>query len=411
MNERSAVEALRAGVPNRAAIRLLGTNEAGLRETFLARLNDCASGLREDRRVEGVVIAGGFGTGKSHLLGYLQELALQENFIVSLVPISKETPLFDPAKVYASAVRNAYVPHRNDDVMTAVMSRLRPATDPYDELEHWASGASSRLAPIFPALLHVIPKRQPDDHAAIARFFGGARLSVSRIRQWLKEAGAAKLFDLKMPKAAELALQRVRFSPRLFAAAGYAGWCVLLDEVELIGRYSALQRGKSYAELTRWLGLHDDTLAPGVVCVCAITDDFTSVVINNRRDDELVPDKLARKGLEQQAILASLGIQALEKRQQLLQQPSESILQQSLHKVQGLYRDAYDWRPSQIDVGERLAGKSMRQYIKSWITAWDIERLYGERQEISTDPLAINYTENVDIERAPEEPAEEDDSD
>ena len=40
------------------------------------------------------MIAGGFGAGKSHLLGYLQELALAENFIVSWVVISKETPLF-----------------------------------------------------------------------------------------------------------------------------------------------------------------------------------------------------------------------------------------------------------------------------------------------------------------------------
>ena len=48
-------------------------------------------------------------------------------------------------------------------------------------------------------------------------------------------------------------MQRFRFVPRLMAAAGYKGWIVLLDEVELIGRYSLLQRAKSYAEVARWV--------------------------------------------------------------------------------------------------------------------------------------------------------------
>ena len=51
----------------------------------------------------------------------------------------------------------------------------------------------------------------------------------------------------------ELARQRLRFLPQLLRAAGHAGWVVLFDEVELIGRYSLLQRGRSYAELARWL--------------------------------------------------------------------------------------------------------------------------------------------------------------
>ena len=48
-------------------------------------------------------------------------------------------------------------------------------------------------------------------------------------------------------------MQRLRFAAKLLAAAGYAGWVVLFDEVELIGRYSLQQRAKSYAELARWV--------------------------------------------------------------------------------------------------------------------------------------------------------------
>ena len=62
-------------------------------------------------------------------------------------------------------------------------------------------------------------------------------------RQALAAVGAPRMFDLRLPAAAELAEQRIRFAGRLFRAAGYAGWCLLLDEVELIGRYTPLQRG------------------------------------------------------------------------------------------------------------------------------------------------------------------------
>jgi hypothetical protein len=71
VEERVAIEALRAGVPNRAAIRLLRTSEGELSERFAERLIQCRAGLSVGKAVEGEIVAGGFGTGKSHLLGFL----------------------------------------------------------------------------------------------------------------------------------------------------------------------------------------------------------------------------------------------------------------------------------------------------------------------------------------------------
>jgi len=55
-----------------------------------------------------------------------------------------------------------------------------------------------------------------------------------------------------------------------------------------------------------------------------------------------------------------------------------------------------------------LAGKSVRQYVKSWITAWDIMRLYGETPVVSTETLAIDYTEGSEVEDAIERGSEDD---
>ena len=158
---RSAIEALRAGVPNRAAIRLLEPHESALRRNFLELLRLCDPALRDDEQPEGIVIAGAFGAGKSHQLGYFSILAQQENFVVSLVPISKETPLFDPARLFSAAIRAAAVPNANDDVMTAIMARLHPNSDRFEALEYWTAAEvkARRLSSLFAALLHLMPRR------------------------------------------------------------------------------------------------------------------------------------------------------------------------------------------------------------------------------------------------------------
>lgn len=414
VDARAAIEALRAGVPNRTAIRLLGTTETALRDDVLDGLRQCRSALRDGRSVEGVLFAGAFGAGKSHQLGCFAELARQENFIVSQVPISKETPLFDPAKVFAAAIRAAVVPGANDDVMTAVLGRLEPSRDAYETLMHWTAAEvrAGLLSPLFAALLRLVPLStlDPDARARMARFFGGAKLNASLVKNWLREAGAAKDFDIKPVREADLALQRLKFAPRLFRAAGYEGWCILLDEVELIGRYSPLQRGRSYAELARWLGLDRGESVAGIVVVAAVTDDFADEMFAARHDDEQIPRRLEQRGPARQAAMARSGIARLARREPRLTPPSEDALQRSLASIRALYGDAYDWTPpADIGVGERLAGKSMRQYVKSWITTWDIARLYGEMRHIETATILIDYTESSEIEQATAS-ADEDDS-
>ena len=65
--------------------------------------------------------------------------------------------------------------------------------------------------------------------------------------------------------------------------------------------------------------------------------------------------------------------------------------------------------PTSDDVGEITAAKSMRQYIKSWITAWDLERLYGTRLKIETVSVPTDYEENKDIEQSTEADSEDSD--
>jgi len=396
---RVAIEALRAGVPNRAAIKLLGTSEKSLSDRFIKTLRSMRSANGPLKISEGEIIAGGFGSGKSHLIGYLAEQALDEDFVVSTVAISKETPLFDPERVFATAIRNALVPRDNADVMASALHRLKPGSRAYEDLESWASSAESGISPLFAALLHLWPKQTlaPEDRVAIMRFLSGAKIGVARVKQWLRNAGGAglaKLFDIKAVKASELALQRLRFAPALFRAAGFSGWCILLDEVELIGRYTPLQRGKSYAELARWLGLSQDVGIPGVVSVCSIVSDFVDIM-HNRLDAEKISRALIDRDLVTAARLSSVGMDAIERRQHLLQAPTAETIRVSLKQVRQLYHQSYGWTPPESStLITRTHQATMRQYIKSWITTWDINRFYGEIDDIAIEEMKPQYDEN-----------------
>jgi hypothetical protein len=399
---RTAIEALRAGVPNRAAIRALGDNEDAIAVAFEDGLAAAAEGTA------GLLVAGGFGTGKSHLLGYLREAALQQNFVVSCVTISKETPLAAPRAVFAAALRGTAVPGRNDDALTVALSELQQRDGAIQALERWAASPAADLAPAFSAILHLLARPLDIDlQRRIEAFLAGGKLPTTAVRQALRQVGARGLFDLRTVSEAQLLLQRERFLPALFRAAGFAGWCVLFDEIELIGRYGPLQRALAYAELARWLGLSRESRVPGRYAAAAITEDYAQAVIHTRLDDEKLPERLRLKGqplLAEQAIAAMRAIE----RARTLRAPDEDGLRRHADILRALYMVAYGWPAPPLPPGERRANRTMRHHIRGWITQWDMLRLEGRDAGIDVTPVVSGYEEDAALGHAPDEPEAED---
>ena len=398
---RMAVEALRAGVPSRDAVRLLGTEQTAIEHAFEDALRRAwADGARPG----GIGIAGGFGTGKSHLLGYLAEVALGQGFVVSRVVVSKETPLSDPARMFQAALRDAALPGRNDDPMTAALAELRRRPAELASLQEAVGAPESGFAPVFAALLFLLGRpATPDERVRrFEKFLAGGKLNQGDLRQALKEAGAGRRFGLRAVPAAELALQWVHFAPLLFRLAGFAGWCVLLDEVELIGRYTPLQRATAYSELARWAGLDASVRVPGLVTAYAITDDFATAVIEARGDAEKLPERLRVKGRAAQAELAEAAIRHITTAPRRLRTPTAADIAGCHDRVRALYGAAYDWPAPPAPVAARTAAGTLRQHIKGWITYWDLLRLEGAVAPILAETLGINYGETGDLDAVPD---------
>jgi len=414
IQHRRAIEALRSGVPSRDAVRALGIAQPEIEEQFAERLEATKDGITAGTQAPGLLVDGDFGSGKSHLLEYLQHAALEQGFVCSKIVISKETPLYDPAKLYRAAIEAAVVPGRKGAALTEVASRLQSDSAGYAALDTWANRAESELNSRFAATLYLYRRvRVSDGEIAdrIVRFWAGDPLNVSELRRWLRAYGETASYRLEKVTARELTLQRFRYAPRLMSAAGYAGWVLLVDEVELIGRYSIKQRSRSYAELARWAGRLHDQRFPGLVTVFAITSDFGRAVLEDRGDEESVPARLRGSGLDADRMLASQaerGMRFISREAVPLRPADRGLIDQTREQVQDVYARAYDWQPPALTARDDLALR-MRQHVRRWINEWDLLRLYpGEHVETVIGELHPNYAENLDLEVSSEGDSAED---
>jgi hypothetical protein len=200
----------------------------------------------------------------------------------------------------------------------------------------------------------------------------------------------------------DLARHRFRFVSRLLQAAGHPGWVILLDEAELIGRYTSLQRAKSYAEIARWVrGERNDPAAP-ICAVLTTVDDFETPVLAGKHDPELIPSRLRAKGTDEDELLAGQaesGMRVIEREQIPLQPAGRDELDRTYAKLKQIHSEAHGWDPPDVPGIERLPSNRMRQYVRAWINEWDLRRLDPTYQpEISATGLQVDLSTDSDLE-------------
>lgn len=402
LKAKRAIEALRSGVPNRDAVRELGSNHPAIES--MARERIAAAGRGE--RAGGFVVSGDFGSGKSHLLEYLQHVALESNCVASKVVISKETPLYDLGKVFRTAVDVARVPHRAGGALTEIVEVLsdRHGTPAYREFTDWVNDPASGLNDRFAASLYLYDQTHGDLSLRdrIVRFWGGDSITVGELRRELRAIGEGATYAFPRVTEKELALQRFLFVARLIRAAGYAAWILLLDEIELIGRYSLLQRARSYAEVTRWVDAMEPAGIPGVAAVLTVSQDFDEAVIENYGDRDGAPNRLLARGQpgdDELAHRAEVGIDLLRReRTARLEPPDFAHLEATYTRIRGLHEAAYAWTPAPLVVEQLEGSRPMRQYVRRWIHEWDLRRLDPSyTPEIEVEDVEDTYGEDEDL--------------
>lgn len=402
LTARRALEALRSGVPNSESVLTLGTSQPHVVERF-SELMENAMGGSSDRAWGGMLVGGGFGSGKSHVLEYLAQLALSKNFVVSKLVISKETPLHNLPSVFRSAIAGAKVPGRPGFVIDEIAAALDFSSESYSKFYQWLHDAGRKLDHRLAASLRLIEHYSGDEDFAdrVIQFWSGEPFAISEIRKRLREAGFSDDYSLRTTKEVDLSRDRFIFVSRLIEAAGFSGWILLIDEVELIGRYSLIQRARSYAEIKKWMeGFSGDPETP-LAAVLTTVDDFESEVLAGKDDYNQLPAKLlAKEKIEytQLSVDARAGMNILANQQIVLNAPDNATLDATYQAIRQIHSEAFGWNPPEVAGLERLPSNRMRQYVRAWINEWDLLYLEpGYRPDTTVAAVEIEYDEDHDL--------------
>ncbi len=403
---RRALEALRNGVPNREAVQLLGCTQPQGERQFQDLLRRASDPDNPPESALGMLVSGDFGTGKSHLLSHFEHRALSQGFVCSKVAISKETPLYDLGKVFKSAMDNGRILDRTGPLIEEIGVQLKYDSEEYSNLFRWANSSSSRIHPIFPASLLVHEKsNELELNRTIESFWAGDRIKVSDVKNGLRQIGQLQSYSFRAPRATDLPPQRLRFATELIQGAGYRGWVILLDEIELVGQYSLLQRARSYAELARWLGQATGEAYPGLVVVGTVTADYALANISpdasSKKDRDYAGQRLRARGDDGAAARAETAMRLLERDCTPLSAPEEADVNDALNTLRYIYSTAYGWDAPALETRAAAAGyqQRMRYRIRSAINEWDLLRLYPDsRPETEGREFTHQYVEISDLE-------------
>ncbi|MEX0830393.1 MAG: BREX system ATP-binding domain-containing protein [Nitrospirales bacterium] len=399
---RRVVEGLRAGVPNQHVVTALGCLQPEVEGRFRRMLEATQQNITTGSCPRGMVLEGEFGSGKSHVLEYLQHLALDANFICSRIAISKETPLYHPVRLFYSAIESAVVPNKQGEIFAEIAAQCDVWTSRYKELVAWVNNPENHMDTRFAATLLLYERMSSDMELGhrMARFWTGDPIGVGDLKKYLQEAGFGDQYMFGRVSTTELALQRFQFAARLMQAAGYAGWILLIDEAELIGRYAVNQRAKSYAEIARLMNMVDGQMLPGLGTVITLTNDFREEILEKKGDSVKMLEKLRGKQTDVDRLLADKaekGMGLLQSQRIPLGLPSTEMIQDVHQTVRRLHIEGHGWHMWEEASEEEatiIPGTSMRKYVKSWVTEWDFLRLYpGEKCEIEVSSWKPSYRE------------------
>ncbi len=397
---RRAIEALRAGVPNRDVVRFLEPHQSDVREKFEALHENIV--MRWDdgelKALPGLLLEADFGAGKSHWLEAMRHLALEANFVVSQIVLNKETPLHDLGKVYKACVEAAVAPQLSGPALSEIAHRWRSDSVPhyqqFFDFAHHTPGLDPRLA----LTLRVFEKHSDEalQERVLAEWTGNPMLAGD-LKFALKEI-REPVTRVSKPVKGQF-LQRFEFLSRFFRSAGYNGWIILLDETEMISRYSPRQRGRAYAHLAQLMGLDKGASAQGVGAVFTITKDYSSQVLRGRKDDlHTIPARMENTPDAPLIAAAESGMKAIERHALDLRPPTKENVAAIGERARELYAAAYNWDAPPPGAGREYSlSTGLRQYLRSWINAWDLRRLYGIEADIVVETVQISYEEDTDL--------------
>lgn len=355
------VESLRAGVPIPALAQKLPIGRSALLERVNTMLG---TGYGSP-----LIVRANYGDGKTHFLQSVAGLALEAGYVVSMVSISREAPLNNLGQLFGAVTARTRTPGSKRLGLAPILDKLQGCGRKVArDLEE--AGIPERLRASVEAYLHFDMTYR---HELLADL-SGQPLLVSRLKAILKDLGMNN-------RLANYAISRdpvwlYRVLAQLVQIAGFPGWLIVLDELELIGKTEVGTRARAYAN---FYNLAVEINLPRTVFVGAVASNYHSDVLEEKNDAIKAPEWLEVRGLKQQAAMAQKGIDQLQHAERL-----PELSKDEMHTLLATIRDAhgraYAWEPPPLEELEgflqhhvRGADAKLRTHIRTtvqWLDLW-----------------------------------------
>lgn len=374
---RKTIEALRSGIPSRS----VGQYFTGTRQKMISSITERLEQTAEGKS-SGMIITGKYGEGKTHMLNTVFSMAHARNMVVSILPLSKESPFDKLHLIFPKLMDNTYLPMREQPgFMHELADRMQDSRFVSDLLLFCSSELKCNK---LYYLIKTYRKESSEEELLKLQadlsgdFMANADLK-KRYRFLYKEALKYNETFAKTKHS----MDYFAFISYVFEALGYNGWVILIDEAELIGRLGKKARLNAYRNMSGFLSplpsLHS------VFTLFAFTASYTDDVIDRKHDienlEEIYPQGNSSVRDSINAIIRAPQLQPLTKQE----------IGTVLDTIIDIHSEAYQWNPGitsgQIQKEADSAGFLLRTKIRTAIEILDQLYQYGSYGTITAGKL------------------------
>ena len=391
------IEALRSGVPSRA----VGAYFSEARPAMLNRIRSRMEAAEATGQADGMIFRGSYGEGKTHMLNTVFSMAAEQNMIVSYVSLGKETPMDKLHLLYARIIANTYLPGKKQPGFRSILEEMTPGSGTAGELIAYAA-TGLETNKIYYLLKAMWGTQDEEEKTQFLGDLEGDFVSNAQVKKVFRRVtGKPAQFNQNFTKTKHC-MDYFAFMSTLFRRTGYAGWVILFDEAELIGRLGKKARAKSYAGMQAFL--QPSSRLEGVFSLFAFSTSFSEDVIDKKHEFENVEAIFAEDPVSLKAAKNTLNA--------ILNAPELAVLTKEetlrvMASIQEFHGKAYGWQPKlspeTIYAGTEGGGYLLRTRIRAAIELLDQLYLYGEAGKIRITEVGRESFEEDDIPELPDD--------
>lgn len=386
---RHIIEALRSGIPSRAVGQYFSEARPRMMKEISARLDMVCN----EGKSNGMVVCGKYGEGKTHLLNTVFNLAHSNHMVVSLLSLSKETPMDKLYLIYQKIIQNTYLPMRQQPGFMHELEKLSANSPIANEMQLYAAKQleTDKLYYLFRSYLNT---EDSDEKFLLQADLEGDFVANAPLKKIYRRIFNQPVkYNVNFTKTKHCG-DYFSFMSHLFTQMGYHGWVILIDETELMGRLGKKARLNAYRNMARFL-LPEPSLE-AVFSIFALSASYVEDVIEGKREHE----NLEAVYLEEPEPIRTV-LDLLVKSPQLAPLTKEEI-QQVLYKIQEFHGKAYAWTPNLSPAtllgATQSGGYLLRTKIRAAIEFLDQLYQYGKAGKTVINELGEEtFTEDVPL--------------